>query len=1322
MDRFMIPRMWQTFLLLCVGTTLLLSQGLDNNKDTRKVLILVEGTTSPKSYAMGDGRQLAALLGHFNVSTAVQGVNDYVPHSMSGYDYTFYIGFHAKNRPPAKFLDDAIQTTTPLIWLHTGFVEFSAKYNVSRRYGFRATHIDSLGGFSVVKSDGNVFTKDEPNINIVQITDRARVEVLATAVSSTTRREIPYIVRSGELIYVADSPFASATATDRYLLFADMLHDILHEPHEESHTAIIRIEDVNPMENPDKLRDIADLLSSRGIPFLVGVIPFYVNPGEGVRVSLSDKPEIVDALKYMVHNGGTIVMHGTTHQYKGVTASDYEFWDESTNKPIRDENADAISRRIEMGIQEFMKNGLYPLAWETPHYTASFLFYKTIARYFSTAVEQRLSIEDFDYSQYFPYTIYHDLFGQRIYPENLGYVPLESDREKSQRHIQDLLAAAKTTLHVRDGFASCFFHAFVELNLLRELVEGIQALGYTYMDLREQTNWVKTKDRIILSGSQSYTLRLDDQYLFESYFDRNAELMQKVVSEKRVTGTVERTVELQPGQFYKAEPTEFRERELTMFQKAVQNVQQLYEKVFPPDAAWKEAKPVILWNHHAKGAAYNDQASLAAVFRSVNITIDTIFVGQQLDLSHHNLVVVPFAFVDSLQPVEYEVITKFVEHGGALITDAKNYLAEDFGIRFSTASLNVTRAQDRLFPEERISWRYSEPLRKFETADLDEVFCIDNLTEAPLVIGKKVGRGKLIFIGTRFDPYSQNGYSMYPFLLEYVRRYFKLGPIVRRDNLEMYFDPGFRHTQSVEHLVQLWVSTGIRRIHVAGWHEYPKYTYDYQRLITLAHANGILVYAWLEPPQVSQKFWLEHPGWREKNYKGEDVRPSWRYPVALTDSGCVVTLVDEYASFLQRYNWDGVNIAELYFESGKGLNDPLLFTPMHPSAQLEMRNRYNVELRSIFDPRSEYYWKANPAIKDAIVEYRIAVLDGVYEKLLDRITSIARIGDGFQIIVTAMDSFGSPELQEYIGVDMAGILRLQRKYGFLLQVEDPESRWSTDPLRYIEIGRKYAGMVDKSGNLLLDLNILAFRKVDAVTSFPTLIQTGTESFQLVRAASLGAPRATIYSESSVNPQDLIFFPYACASSIVYTGKENLYTMRSPYSFVLKLPAEITLVSVDDEHLSSTRDNRFLIPAGEHMITLGSETSRELSTHQIEPRIMSITANLLTQWNDMRTIVFEYEADGRALVSFNREPTAMQVDGSDHQFTPMKGNDCYSVFLPSGRHHIEVRMGDVFSYGINVTSFWSTIGIALFGLLAVISLVGMYAALVIVRRRTALARR
>jgi len=123
-----------------------------------------------------------------------------------------------------------------------------------------------------------------------------------------------------------------------------------------------------------------------------------------------------------------------------------------------------------------------------------------------------------------------------------------------------------------------------------------------------------------------------------------------------------------------------------------------------------------------------------------------------------------------------------------------------------------------------------------------------------MVIGKRYGNGKLLYINSRFDPLSQQGYSHYPFFLEYVRRFFQLRPIIRREQLEVYFDPGFRHLYSVENLIRSWVANGIRIVHVAGWHQYPKYTYDYERLIRLAHANGILVYAWLEPRKSAKCF------------------------------------------------------------------------------------------------------------------------------------------------------------------------------------------------------------------------------------------------------------------------------------------------------------------------------------------------------------------------------------------------------------------------------------------------------------------------------------
>src|SRR5207249_11362974 len=119
--------------------------------------------------------------------------------------------------------------------------------------------------------------------------------------------------------------------------------------------------------------------------------------------------------------------------------------------------------------------------------------------------------------------------------------------------------------------------------------------------------------------------------------------------------------------------------------------------------------------------------------------------------------------------------------------------------------------------------------------------------------------------------------------------------------------------------------------------------------------------------------------------------------------------------------------------------DPHLFTPMHPSAQKEVRRKYGIELKSIFDPHSSFYWKTNPSVKSAIVEYRVSVIRDVFEHLLTAFEEVVRKKPGFQMIVTAYDSYGSPELREFIAVDMDRIIELQRKFNFLLQVEDPEN-------------------------------------------------------------------------------------------------------------------------------------------------------------------------------------------------------------------------------------------------------------------------------------------
>jgi ABC-type antimicrobial peptide transport system permease subunit len=88
-----------------------------------------------------------------------------------------------------------------------------------------------------------------------------------------------------------------------------------------------------------------------------------------------------------------------------------------------------------------------------------------------------------------------------------------------------------------------------------------------------------------------------------------------------------------------------------------------------------------------------------------------------------------------------------------------------------------------------------------------------------------------------------------------------------------------------------------------------------------------------------------------------------------------------------------------------------------------------------------------------------------------------------------------------------------------------------------------------------------------------------------------------------------------------------------------------------------------------------------------------------------------------LVSFSNEPTQVILDGQYYTFALMKGNDCYTIQLPPGRHEADVITGNTFSYGVNVTSLWSTTVIAIFGFLAIVLLAGMYLAMKLLHRRT-----
>ncbi len=1021
-------------------------------------------------------------------------------------------------------------------------------------------------------------------------------------------------------------------------------------------------------------------------------------------MSLSDKPDMVDAIHYMVRHGGTVVMHGGTHQYKGVTAADFEFWDEGTAQPIKDDSAEYILRKVTMGLNECLRNGIYPVVWETPHYAGSQLTYDTVAKVFSSAMEQRLAINHADYSQFFPYIIENDLHGQKIYPENIGFVPQDPDDPGlPAREVQAMLKRAEKSLYVRDGFASCFYHSFIPLENLERLVEGVKALGYTYMDVRDGNNVVTLPDKAIGTGKGAVTLNLSDQYLREVILDEEGEVVQDKILPERIKGSITREFQLQNGQMYVASPTEFRRYQLSrwdrMQQRLGRTAQALLSGFLRNKDAQVAARVAIVWDPDLSNGAANDQESFRSLFEFVGIPVDTLSVGMLSSLGLYNLVVVPYSTVERLSDAELSRIVEWVRAGGNCITDGRTEFTRELEIQHRDSSISVSRLRDKLFVEESIGWRTPESCFRFEVEEADQIFAVDEETEAPIVIGREFGEGKFIYFGARFDPESDAGYSRFPYAIEYVRRYLGLTPVVRREALEFYFDPGYRHNMSIEDLVKHWAKNGVRVIHAAGWHQYPKYSYDYDRLINLCHANGILVYAWLEPPQVTHKFWLDHPQWREKNSDGEDVRASWRYPMALTDPACFEAMLAEYRVLLLGHDFDGVNFAEIYFESGlDGPAEPTKLTPMHVSARTEFKQLHGFDPAALVQTGSPQFWKTHAAAWNKYEDYRIEKMVQIHERLLQFADTVRQVRPGFDVIVTALDSIGNPELRRTQGVDIGRIIDLKKNFAFSLNVEDPQSAWSDDPRRYRDIAENYRPLL--GDDLMLDLNILSFRTRQQPTMFPTLIQTGTESLALVSVAYQQAERVVVYAESSVNPQDLPLMACAAASG---ARLEHLadggYRVTSPYAVTLDMLTSGRVAMVDGEPRTAVSPGQFLIPAGTHVVkSVGADTNL-FSLQPFHASLVSITGNLLYAREQERGVDFGYNARSRCLVTLTRPPVTLLVDGQSVPLQVLKGSSRYTVMLPSGKHDVQIMTLSKVSYGVDLTSLWSSSLIVVFGLAA-----------------------
>ncbi len=1215
---------------------------------------------------LNDAKQIEVLLRHFNTSTTLIPVKDqFSIADQPEADVIFYVGAEYRQSLPGEFIRFISETDKRICWINYNMYHLLQNENSDR--GFEYMKLNEKSAYRVFYQN-TAFTKLDTSLNIVQINDTVSCRIQATAQSE--EQKVPYVIEDNNFWYVADLPTSFVTEGGRHIVFGDLLHDIVGENHQEKHTALIRIEDVNPTTLPGSLKDIADFLGSHNIPFAVGLTPFYLNPADNTAISLSDKPELVKALQHMISKGAAIVMHGVTHQYRGQTTIDYEFWDGLNNAPLFQDSEDYVKERIIRGLEECYNNNIYPIAWETPHYAGSQLDYRVINKFFSTAYERRQTQDILGTDQLLPFFIPSQGDKAQLIPENLGYIPIDDPR------ADPLVSYARKNLVIRDGFASFFFHPFVSIQVLKELVKRITDLGYSFEDIRNLNNKVTSPLLTIVSGSSEISLDVRDRYLKEFYVNPKGKIKKLRYTEEKQTDILHKKVNCSPGWLYVAkslfhQKSGFARRISSIFSDSPVKIGRLWQSGSVKTER-SPAVPLILIDSEAEGELIRDQKSYKQAFTTAGIDYDTVSVYDLFEIQPRiNLIVIPYAAGRQLTEQQSLIILNAVSRGTNVILEKETDLSSRFGITSTGDFKQVNTVRDEYYPQVEIHWKDTGSYKDFEVSIEYVTYYSEVNTDDPLIIGGEYGEGKYLYIATLFDPTTSQGYSRYPYFLDLIQRQFDLWPLVQRNQTEIYFEPGDREDVSIEDLVKMWKEYGFRRIYVSGWHVYPGWTYEYDRLIELAHENAMLVYIWLELPHVNELFWENHPEWRERTATGKEAVVDWRRHMALTEDACLKAVFNELSDLIQKYDWDGINLAELYFESPQGPEVPEIFTPMHTSVREDFQSQYGIDPKEYFDPVSQYYWKNNQEAWNKFVTYRKDLIIELYHKCLTFLhQQNQQKRQPMEIIVTSLDDIHSEELGDHTATDTKRLIELKKEFSFTLQIEDPQQLWHQGPLRYNRLSKTYHNLIGPD-TLILDINIVPYRSYKESLA-PTRQATGMELINYLYFASQDNNRVALYSESSIYMVDLPWISYCLGWSTKEKFFPDKCEITSENTVSLELDAEEhDNILVNDQLWPAYHKGRLLLPAGTHEIKSMNKISSWISTLKSSVRLVDISGELKSCTMNGQGIELSYHSPIRNYIIINEAPKEIYLDGNKFSAKVYQGISGYSVQLPRGSHEIKI---------------------------------------------------
>lgn len=696
------------------------------------------------------------------------------------------------------------------------------------------------------------------------------------------------------------------------------------------------------------------------------------------------------------------------------------------------------------------------------------------------------------------------------------------------------------------------------------------------------------------------------------------------------------------------------------------------------------ANAVILWDKSAAGADMVNQTAIEHAFSSIAVKTKRVSPSEigGSGLEKINLYIVPYGSARKLSDAQITALNSRVRSGACILLDGPTGLAESFGFRDTGTSADVSTVKDTA-DDQVFHWRGKVAV---PTVLFPEGSTSVYVSSSGTNIGgwSEWGKGRCFFLSVPFDPETGLGYGRFPSLPAAVLSACRLKPGRVARDIELYFDPGYRVSCDLDKLVGGWRKSGVRVIHAAAWYTDRKNAYDYAALIEKCHENGILVYAWLELPYVGSDFYKAHPEWREKTADGNDSKPGWRLPMAMEIPECREAVIADVMKLLDSCDWDGVNLAELYFECFSGPEDAANFVPMHPYVIKEFKSRCGYDPCGILDPSSPHYWKTSPTSWDRFKSLRAEMLHSIYVDVLSALDDF-RKGDentgGREVVVTVLDSISAPEIERSTGLDVRSIIGLMRagkvpgrpgvrKFDFTLNVEDPQSMWNGPPGRYAKIGSIYTTLLSDPGRLMLNMNVLDFRKPNK-TPFVSSKQVGAELSEMITSAKTSVRRVIIYSESSIAESDMGLLSAMMATVDCWDERGACIHKDSPCSSFLLVEDSLSYVSANGKCIQVSESGEVPIVCGSSGVECCKNVVKVLNHDVPVMHLLNISGVLKGLEEDAGSLIVRYDSIAPCLVTVDQSVTSLLVDGSRSDAQMWKNDGFWVLRCPSGSHEVKI---------------------------------------------------